>query len=55
VAITFSTSGRATSANVSGDFAGSALGGCVSRIFRGVHVPAFSGDAVRVTKTVRIP
>jgi hypothetical protein len=48
-------SGRATNALVSGDFAGSALGGCVARIFRGVKVPPFAGDSVRVNKTVHIP
>jgi hypothetical protein len=55
VAVTFANSGRATNALVSGDFAGSALGGCVARIFRGVKVPAFGGEPVRVSKTVRIP
>jgi predicted Zn finger-like uncharacterized protein len=55
VAVTFTSGGRATNALVSGDFAGSALGGCVARVFRGVKVPAFSGDSVRVSKTVRIP
>jgi hypothetical protein len=55
VQITFVNSGRATNALVSGDFAGSALGGCVARVFRGAKVPAFSGDPVRVNKTVRIP
>jgi len=55
VTVTFANSGRATNALVSGDFAGSALGGCVARIFRSAKVPAFGGDPVRVSKTVRIP
>ena len=55
VTVTFANSGRATNALVSGDFAGSALGGCVARVFRAVKVPAFGGDTVRVSKTVRIP
>jgi hypothetical protein len=55
VTVTFANSGRAMNALVSGDFAGSALGGCVARIFRGAKVPAFGGDQVRVSKTVRIP
>lgn len=54
VTVTFANSGRATNAVVSGDFAGSALGGCIARIFRSAHVPAFGGDPVRVSKTVRI-
>jgi predicted Zn finger-like uncharacterized protein len=55
VSVTFVNSGRATNALVSGDFAGSALGGCIARVFRGAKVPAFGGDSVRVSKTVRIP
>jgi hypothetical protein len=55
VTVTFVNSGRATNALVSGDFAGSALGGCVARVFRTAKVPAFGGDSVRVTKGVQIP
>jgi len=55
VTVTFVNSGRATNALVSGDFAGSALGGCIARVFRSAKVPAFSGDSVRVTKGVQIP
>jgi hypothetical protein len=55
VTVTFINSGRATNALVSGDFAGSALGGCIARVFRGAKVPAFGGDSVRVTKGVQIP
>jgi len=55
VTVTFMNSGRATNALVAGDFAGSALGGCVARVFRGAKVPPFSGDSVRVTKSVTIP
>lgn len=55
VTVTFVNSGRATNALVSGDFAGSALGGCVAKVFRGTKVPAFGGDSVRVTKGVTIP
>ena len=55
VQITYVNSGRATNAIVSGDFAGSALGGCIARVFRGTKVPAFSGDSVHVTRTVRVP
>jgi hypothetical protein len=55
VTVTFVNSGRATNALVSGDFAGSALGGCIARVFRGAKVPPFGGDSVRVTKGVQIP
>ena len=56
VQITFSPSGRATSANVvEGAFGGTPTGGCVAKIFRGARVPAFSGDPVTVSKSFNIP
>jgi predicted Zn finger-like uncharacterized protein len=56
VQVTFSPSGRATSANViEGDFGGTPTGGCVAKVFRGAHVPAFTGDPVTVSKSFTIP
>ena len=55
VTVTFVNSGRATNALVSGDFAGSALGGCVAKVFRGSKIPAFGGEVVKVTKSLQIP
>lgn len=52
--VTFAPSGRVTSASVSGDFAGSTVGGCVARLFRNARVPAFSGEAVTVKKSFSI-
>ncbi|HEX2877760.1 MAG TPA: zinc-ribbon domain-containing protein [Polyangiaceae bacterium] len=54
VSITFMPSGRATNTQVSGDLAGTAAGGCVARLFRSAKVPAFSGDAVTVSKSFQI-
>jgi hypothetical protein len=54
VSITFMPSGRATNTQVSGDLAGTAVGGCVARLFRGAKVPAFSGDAVTVSKSFSV-
>lgn len=55
VTITFSPSGRATTANVAGEpFAGTATGGCIAATLRAARVPAFSGDYVTVKKTVKI-
>ncbi len=51
VVVTFMPSGRATNAIVSGDFAGSAVGGCVARLFRGTKVPPFSGSPVTVARS----
>jgi hypothetical protein len=52
--VTFAPSGRATNAVITGDFAGTAVGGCVARIFRGAKVPAFSGEPVTVAKSFSI-
>lgn len=56
VSVTFAPSGRVTVANVAGPpFAGTATGSCIARAFKTATVPAFSGDAVTVSKTVNIP
>ena len=56
VQVTFSPTGRATSANViEGPFGGTPTGGCVAKVFRAAHVPAFSGDPVTVSKSFTIP
>ncbi len=53
--VTFAASGRVTSANVTGgDFPGTPVGSCVASVFRRASVPAFSGDAVTVSKSFRI-
>jgi predicted Zn finger-like uncharacterized protein len=55
VQVTFAPSGRATTANiVSGPFGGTAVGGCVSGVFKRARVPAFSGDPVTVSKSFSI-
>lgn len=55
VQVTFAPSGRATTANiVSGPFGGTAVGGCVSGVFKRAKVPAFSGDSVTVSKSFTI-
>lgn len=55
VTITFSPSGRVTSANIGGPpFAGTPTGGCIASTLRRARVPAFEGDMVTVKKTVEI-
>jgi predicted Zn finger-like uncharacterized protein len=55
VQVTFAPSGRATTANiVSGPFGGTAVGGCVSGVFKRARVPPFSGDPVTVSKSFSI-
>ncbi len=53
--VTFAPSGRVTTANVSGaPFGGTPVGGCVANVFRRAKIPAFSGDAVTVSKSFTI-
>jgi hypothetical protein len=55
VTITFSTSGRVTSATISGPpFAGTETGSCIASRLRGARVPAFAGEFITVKKTVAI-
>lgn len=55
VTVTFAPSGRVTTANVEGaPFAGTSVGGCVASLFRKAHIPAFSGNAVTVSKSFSI-
>ena len=55
VQVTFSTSGRVTSANVvSGPFGGTSVGGCVASTFRRARVPPFSGSPTTVAKSFTI-
>jgi len=55
VQVTFAPSGKVTSATVMGPpFAGTPVGGCAASAFRRAHVPAFSGNAVTVSKSFAI-
>jgi hypothetical protein len=49
--VTFAPSGRVTMASITGDLAGSAVGGCVARVFRSARVPPFQGEATTVSKS----
>jgi hypothetical protein len=51
----FAPSGRTTRTSVvGGPFAGTETGTCIARALREMQVPAFDGEAVVVTKTVRL-
>jgi hypothetical protein len=55
VTVTFSNSGRAINANVSGPpFAGTVTGGCIASKMRQAIVPPFGGDRITVRKQVVI-
>jgi predicted Zn finger-like uncharacterized protein len=52
--VTFAPSGRVTKAEITGDFAGTGVGGCVARLFRAARVPKFSGEPTTVSKNFTI-
>ncbi len=55
VTITYSPSGRVTTATIAGPpFSGTPTGGCIAATFRKAAIPPFSGDLVTVKKTVTI-
>jgi ribonuclease E len=55
VTLTFSQTGRVTTATISGPpFQATPTGGCIASTLRKTRVPAFAGDMVTVRKTVTI-
>jgi nucleotide-binding universal stress UspA family protein len=55
ILVTFAPSGRATRAVITEPpFAGTAVGSCVARAFRGVEVPPFSGGYVNVQRPFHV-
>jgi hypothetical protein len=55
VTITFSPTGRVTTATISGPpFQATSTGGCIASTMRRTRVPPFAGDMVTVRKTVTI-
>jgi hypothetical protein len=55
VAVTFSPEGPVSSVNVSAPFGGTPTGSCIQTVFRNARVAAFSGSAVTLNKSFRIP
>jgi len=53
--VTFSPDGPVKSVTVSAPFAGTPVGQCVATVFRGAHVPPFSGSSVTLPKSFQIP
>jgi hypothetical protein len=55
VTITFSQTGRVTTANISGPpFQATPTGGCIASTMRKTRIPAFAGDMVTVRKTITV-
>ena len=53
--VTFSPDGPVKAVSVSAPFAGTAVGQCIATVFRGAHVPPFSGSAITLPKSFQIP
>ena len=53
--ITFSPDGPVKSVSVSAPFAGTPVGQCIATVFRGAHVPPFSGSSITLPKSFQIP
>jgi len=53
--ITFSPDGPVASVGLAAPFANTPVGSCIQTVFRSVHVPAFSGSSVTLSKSFRIP
>ncbi len=53
--VTFSPDGPVSSVSVSAPFGGTPVGACIQGAFRGARVPPFSGSAVTLSKSFRIP
>jgi len=53
--VTFSPDGPVASVTLAAPFAGTPVGACVQNVFKGAHVPAFSGSSVTLRKSFRIP
>lgn len=52
--VTFSPDGPVKSVSVSAPFAGTSVGQCVATVFRGAHVPPFSGSSITLPKSFQI-
>jgi serine/threonine protein kinase len=55
VTVTFSPDGPASSVSVSPPFSGTGVGDCIATAYRSAQVPAFTGSAVTVPHSFRIP
>ena len=53
--VTFSPDGPVKAVSVSAPFAGTSVGQCVATVFRGAHVPPFSGSSITLPKSFQIP
>jgi hypothetical protein len=53
--VTFSPDGPVTNVSVPAPFAGTPVGTCISNAFRSARVPAFTGSAITLPQSFRVP
>jgi serine/threonine protein kinase len=53
--ITFAPSGAVSNVVVPAPFSGTGVGACVTAVFKGARVPAFTGSSVQLPQSFRIP
>lgn len=53
--VTFAPSGSVSAVSVGSPFAGTAVGGCVAGLYRGLHIPPFSGSSVTLGSGFVVP
>ena len=53
--VTFAPSGAVSSASVGAPFAGTSVGACLSGVYKGLRVPAFSGSPVTLSASFNVP
>jgi hypothetical protein len=53
--VTFSPSGSVSNVAIPAPFAGTSVGACVTAVFKGARVPAFTGSSVQLPQSFRIP
>ncbi len=53
--VTFAPAGNVSNVVLSAPFAGTSVGTCVTNVFKGARVPAFTGSSVTLPQSFRIP
>jgi hypothetical protein len=53
--VTFAPSGAVSNVVVPAPFSGTGVGACVTAVFKGARVPAFTGSSVQLPQSFRIP
>jgi hypothetical protein len=53
--VTFAPSGAVSNATIPPPFAGTSVGACLTSVYKGLRVPAFSGSPVTLSASFNVP